>query len=124
MKNTDFKVGDKVYYFDEFERVYVDDEGNRHQVPIYEKKFVEKVVVKVTWKNYYVGDSVDSDLMFCEKIEKENAWYQLFDKKGMEEKIWIHKNLYKIQDAISRRNFGYEKLKTIHEIIFGERDGE
>lgn len=116
------KLGDKIWLFDDNRRVYVDDEGNKHQSPIYRKKFVPFYIVgetRVSWivSNYTLDEIPEWAVAKGKKVKKVEANKTYWtSKEEVENKCWINENIYRIVEKV-RHCKDYSLLKQIDNLI-------
>jgi len=114
------KIGDKVWIKDENHRVYVDDEGQRYNAPIYRKKFVERYIAGETRVSWLLTNSKEVNewhLKHAKKIKKNDAHRIIFTSEDqIDRHCWAIQNHYRIADLV-RGCEDFYKLKKIEEIL-------
>jgi len=123
------QIGNKVWIFDNNNREYVDDKGNKTQSPWYRSHFIERYIIgkiKDNWVIGYKNSSIEdkSNLKVNKKTLTYKSKYGLdgilyISEEEINRKCWVVDNHYKIQDQIMKCN-DYDKLKKIEEILLSE----
>ncbi|KLU62292.1 hypothetical protein CEB3_c13360 [Peptococcaceae bacterium CEB3] len=111
------QVGDRVWIFDENNRVYRDAAGNETLSPWYRGHFVEHFVVGETRHSWILARSATTHPKRGFKIPKKDAEKHVFvSEEAVEKACWVQSNRYRIAKAVEE-SADYDMLRQIGEIL-------
>lgn len=114
------KIGDKVWWFDETRRVYVDDGGNRAHSPWYRGHFKEKFIIGETRQSWILSFDRNTHPKDGFKILKMNATKYIYNLgDAVNNACWVDANRYILSELVAKCN-DYEKLLQIKQVLEGK----
>ena len=108
--NTDHKVGDPVWVFDQNRRDYRPGQSG----PIWRSHWVKKEISGETSRSWIVGRGGWDILKIPKKGPKH--WGVCWSEEEIDRRVYVEENSYKISEQV-RRVTDYETLLRIAEIV-------
>ena len=118
MSKRKFEVGQRVWFFNENNRVYAKtpEERSVHgSGPIYEKHFVEKIVSGIEGRSYVMNYPGWEGKFSGHKVSFKLAERTHYTDAEKDDDVWVRHHRYGIVRRVERANHG--TLKKIAELV-------